>query len=110
MPFMTIVFETLGPVARITLNRPERTNALNQTMLGEIGAALDEAERDHDIGSIVVRGAGSAFSSGFDLKEQMERRPSGVAQWRPILRNDFDTVMRFWRCPSRPSRPCAVRA
>ncbi len=99
MPFMTIVFETLGPVARITLNRPERTNALNQTMLGEIGAALDEAERDHDIGSIVVRGAGSAFSSGFDLKEQMERRPSGVAQWRPILRNDFDTVMRFWRCP-----------
>src|SRR3954447_19480220 len=99
MPFTTIVFETLGPVARITLNRPERTNALNQTMLGEIGAALDEAERDHDIGSIVVRGAGSAFSSGFDLKEQMERRPSGVAQWRPILRRDFDTVMRFWRCP-----------
>jgi enoyl-CoA hydratase/carnithine racemase len=29
----------------------------------------------------------------------MERRPTGVAQWRPILRKDFDTVMRFWHCP-----------
>src|SRR3954453_23340931 len=37
----------------------------------------------------------------------MERRPSGVAQWRPILRHDFETVMRFWRCP-KPTLP-AVR-
>jgi enoyl-CoA hydratase len=98
MAFGTIVFETLGPVARITLSRPERTNALNQTMLSEINEALDEAERDGAVKAVVVRGAGAAFSSGFDLKEQMERRPSGVAEWRPILRKDFDTVMRFWRC------------
>jgi enoyl-CoA hydratase/carnithine racemase len=99
MPFETIAYETLGPVARLTLNRPERTNALNQTMLGEIDAALDAAERDGAIRAIVVRGAGAAFSSGFDLKEQMERQPNGVTQWRPILRYDFETVMRFWRCP-----------
>ncbi len=98
MAFGTIVFETLGPVARITLSRPERTNALNQTMLSEINEALDKAERDGAVKAVVVRGAGAAFSSGFDLKEQMERRPSGVAEWRPILRKDFDTVMRFWRC------------
>src|SRR5215207_9693300 len=99
MRFTTIIFEKLGPVARITLNRPERTNALNQTMLGEIGEALDDAECDGELKAIIVCGAGSAFSSGFDLKEQMERQPSGVVQWRPILRNDFDTVMRFWHCP-----------
>jgi enoyl-CoA hydratase len=99
MSISTIVLEKLGTVGRITLNRPERTNALNQVMLGEIGQALDEAERDPEIRAIVVRGAGSAFSSGFDLKDQMESRPSGVAQWRPILRKDFDTVMRFWHCP-----------
>ena len=46
-----------------------------------------------------MTGAGNAFSSGFDLKEQAERRPEGVAQWRPILRHDFDTVMRFWHSP-----------
>lgn len=99
MSFTTIGFEALGRVARITLDRPERTNALNGVMLGEISDALDAAESDPAIGAIVVRGAGSAFSSGFDLKEQMERRPAGVAQWRPVLRKDFDTVMRFWHCP-----------
>jgi enoyl-CoA hydratase len=99
MAFTTVVVETIGPVARITLNRPERTNALNQAMLGEIGHALDEIERDATMRAVIVRGAGSAFSSGFDLKEQMERRPAGVEQWRPILRKDFDTIMRFWHCP-----------
>ena len=99
MPFATIVYEVLDGVARITLNRPERANALNQEMLTEIGQALDAAENDPAVRAIIVRGAGGAFSSGFDLKEQMERRPAGVEQWRPILRKDFDTVMRFWHCP-----------
>jgi enoyl-CoA hydratase len=99
VPFATILYEVLDGVARITLNCPERANALNQAMLTEIGQALDEAEGNAAVGAIIVRGAGAAFSSGFDLKEQMERRPSGVEQWRPILRKDFDTVMRFWHCP-----------
>jgi enoyl-CoA hydratase len=99
MPYSTITFEKLEAVARITLNRPERANALNGTMLGEIGAALDDAEQDAVVRAVIVQGAGVAFSSGFDLKEQMEQRPTGVAEWEPILRKDFDTVMRFWHCP-----------
>ena len=99
VPFATILYEVLDGVARITLNRPTRANALNQEMLSEIGQALDEAENDVAVRAIIVRGASGAFSSGFDLKEQMERRPTGVEQWRPILRKDFDTVMRFWHCP-----------
>src|SRR5262245_56272722 len=102
MAFTTIIVETLGPVLRLTLNRPERANALNATMLGEIGQAPDDAERDPGIRAVIVRGAGSAFTSGFDLKEQMERRPQGVDQWRSILRKDFDTIMRFWHFP-RPT-------
>jgi enoyl-CoA hydratase len=97
--FATILYEVIDGVARITLNRPERANALSQAMLAEIGQALDEAERDPAVRAVIVRGAGAAFSSGFDLKEQMERRPSGVDAWRPLLRKDFDTVMRFWHCP-----------
>ena len=100
--FTTIKVETLSRVARLTLNRPERANALNQTMLGEIGTALDDIERDADIRALIVTGAGAAFSSGFDLKEQIERRPQGLAAWQPILRKDFDTVMRFWHFP-RPT-------
>lgn len=95
----TVLYEALGAVARITLNRPERTNALNQPMLDEICRALDRAESDDAIRAVVVRGAGNAFSSGFDLKDQMEAKPVGVTQWRPLLRKDFDTVMRFWHCP-----------
>ena len=102
MSFTTITVETIDRVLRLTLNRPERANALNSTMLGEIGRALDDAERDAEVRAVIVRGAGAAFSSGFDLKEQMERRPQGVDQWRPILRKDFDTIMRFWHFP-RPT-------
>jgi enoyl-CoA hydratase/carnithine racemase len=97
--FSTIAVEKIGAVARLTLNRPERANALNAAMLGEIGAALDAIEADAELRAVIVRGAGAAFSSGFDLKEQMERRPVGVDAWRPILRHDFDTVMRFWHFP-----------
>ena len=98
-PFTTIIVETIGAVARLTLNRPQRANALNAAMLNEIGIALDEIERDAGLRAVIVRGAGAAFSSGFDLKEQMERRPTGVEQWRAILRHDFDTIMRFWHFP-----------
>ena len=94
--FTTIVLEKIGAVARLTLNRPRRANALNAVMLGEIGKALDEIENDPGSRALIVRGAGAAFSSGFDLKEQMERRPKGVEEWHDILRHDFDTIMRFW--------------
>jgi enoyl-CoA hydratase len=94
--FTTIELEKIGAVARLTLNRPQRANALNAEMLDEIDRALDEIEHDAGLRALIVRGAGAAFSSGFDLKEQMERRPKGVEEWRAILRHDFDTIMRFW--------------
>jgi len=99
MQLETVLYEKLGPVARVTLNRPDRVNAINQQMLHEIDRALDAAEEDGDVRAILVTGSGSAFSSGFDLREQMERRPQGVTVWRDILRRDFDTVIRFWRSP-----------
>jgi enoyl-CoA hydratase/carnithine racemase len=97
--FATITLEKIGPIARLTLARPERANALNAAMLTEIGTALDAIENDAGVRALIVTGAGSAFSSGFDLKEQMERRPAGVDAWRPLLRKDFDTIMRFWHFP-----------
>src|ERR1700681_25800 len=99
MSFDTILYAAAGGIARITLNRPERLNAMNQRMLEEIGRALDAAEHDAAVRVVIVTGAGAAFSSGFDLKEQMDKRPAGVAQWRRILERDFDAIVRFWRCP-----------
>ncbi len=107
MDFTAIRYETIGAVARLTLHRPERANALSQTMLEEIAVALDRAEADAAVRAVIVTGAGAAFSSGFDLKEQMQRRPHGADAWQPILRRDFDTAMRFWHC--RKPTVAAVR-
>lgn len=83
----------------IELNRPERLNALSRRVLLELDACMDAAEADAQVRAVVVSGAGKAFSSGFDLKEQMERRPEGPQMWREILELDFRVTMRFWHCP-----------
>lgn len=94
--FQTVELRIDGAVAVLKLNRPQRLNAINKTMLNEIQAALDHVERDGTIHALVVTGAGGNFSSGFDLKEQMEARPSGTDAWREILDRDFSAVTRFW--------------
>jgi enoyl-CoA hydratase len=94
--YQTIRLQRSGAVVLLTLARPQRLNAIDKRMLGELQHALDEAERDEEVRALVVTGAGGNFSSGFDLKEQMEARPSGVDAWREILDRDFSTVMRFW--------------
>ena len=94
--YETIGLERAGEVALLTLARPQRLNAINRQMLGELQEALDEVERDDALRVLLVRGAGGNFSSGFDLKEQLEARPSGEQAWREILDRDFAGIMRFW--------------
>lgn len=98
-PFNSIAYSASGHVAQIMLNRPDRLNAMDKSTLLEINAAMDQAESDEEVRVIVVHGAGRAFSSGFDLKAQMEQRPEGAKVWRSILDLDFDTTMRFWNSP-----------
>ncbi|MEM1163497.1 MAG: enoyl-CoA hydratase/isomerase family protein [Pseudomonadota bacterium] len=83
-------------VALLTLNRPERLNAMSQPMLDEMLAACDEVEADDTVRALVVTGAGKAFSAGFDLAAQAADPPQGREAWAPVLRKDFDAVMRFW--------------
>ena len=54
-------------VRRLTLNRPEKRNALSNPLRGELFAALEAADRDPEVRVIVLRGAGTCFSSGYDL-------------------------------------------
>lgn len=58
-------------VRRITLNRPERRNAIDNGLRGELLAALQEADRDATVRVSILRGAGSCFSSGYDLKSDL---------------------------------------
>ena len=96
--YQTILFHVADGVAHLQLSRPERLNALSKAMLLEINSAMAAAESDAEVRVIVLSGAGKGFSSGFDLKEQMQRRPQGAQVWREILDLDFSTTMRFWRC------------
>jgi enoyl-CoA hydratase len=99
MTFNSILYEVDGNVAQIILNKPDRLNALDKQTLIEINEAMDSAESNSLVRAIVISGAGRAFSSGFDLKAQMETNPSGKKIWREILDLDFDSTMRFWNSP-----------
>jgi enoyl-CoA hydratase len=96
MKLDTLLYESADGIGRLTLNRPERVNALNRRMLEEIEQALDRVEADEAVRVLVVTGAGKNFSSGFDLKEQMEARPEGHTAWKEILHRDFHATIRFW--------------
>jgi enoyl-CoA hydratase len=65
--FESIIYEKDRGRARITLNRPERLNALSLGLLSELSEAVWEADNDSDIHCVIVKGAGRAFSAGYDL-------------------------------------------
>jgi enoyl-CoA hydratase len=58
-------------VQRLTLNRPEKRNAISNALRGELLAALQRADRDDEVRVSIVRGAGPCFSSGYDLKSDL---------------------------------------
>jgi enoyl-CoA hydratase len=64
---LVIIDEPLPHVRRITLNRPEKRNALNHALRGGILKALEAADQDDGVRVMVVRGAGKSFSAGYDL-------------------------------------------
>lgn len=93
----TVLTDVSGSVASITLNRPDKLNAIDAAMLEELEIALDGAERNDDIRAIVLRGNGRAFSAGFDMDSSASGSDAGEV--RRELKRDFDVIMRFWDCP-----------
>ena len=67
MPTQETIYEVSNRVATITLNRPDKLNAWTATMEKEVHASLDEAERDDNVGVIVLTGAGRGFCAGADM-------------------------------------------
>src|SRR5262249_4408878 len=65
-----------GAIATITLNRPEKRNAINQPMLNELSATIARLEAERQARVVVIHGAGVAFCSGLDLRDR-ESRVSG---------------------------------
>lgn len=92
-------------VATITLDRPDRLNAIDDAMPAEIASAVARAEGDPDVHVIVLTGAGRAFSSGYDLKEYAEADDAPYSQempWDPMLdyammSKNTEHFMSLWR-------------
>ncbi len=95
-----VLYESDGRLARITLNRPGRLNAINEDLPLELASAVERANWDDGVHVIVLSGAGRAFCSGYDLNLFAERpRPCPGSQdmpWDPML--DYQWMERFTQC------------
>jgi enoyl-CoA hydratase/carnithine racemase len=92
-----VLYEVRGPAAWITLNRPEKLNALNGAVLDGLHAALDRAEADDGVKVVVLTGAGErAFSAGYDLSAEAAHSDIPAHEWHGVLATDVDATMRVW--------------
>jgi enoyl-CoA hydratase len=101
----TVRYETDGKIATLTLDRPERYNAIDGEMPGELRAAVERADEDPSVHCIVLTGAGDAFCSGYDLKQYAESpRPTPGSQempWDPmqdyrLMKSNTEDFMSLW--------------
>jgi enoyl-CoA hydratase len=91
--FETILYEVADRRARITLNRPEKRNALSVTLLKELNQALWEADGDNRVHAVILKGAGIDFSSGYDLGHYEGIEPGSAGHRRGTKTFDDDA----WR-------------
>jgi enoyl-CoA hydratase/carnithine racemase len=82
MTYEEILYSTKGPVGFLTLNNPQKINALSKTMIGEIIHALDEVALDESLKVLVIRAAGKHFSAGHNLAEMVN---GGVKEYKHIF-------------------------
>ncbi|MEM9669273.1 MAG: enoyl-CoA hydratase [Pseudomonadota bacterium] len=97
MAYETLLTETDGAVAIITLNRPDALNAFNNQLMNELTEALDGFEADPEIGCIVITGSEKAFAAGADIKEMREQ------SYMDAFYSDF--ITRNWERTSRCRKP-----
>jgi enoyl-CoA hydratase len=96
---MSISYREQGTVAVLSLDRPDKLNAINAAMIGELHDALDRAEASDTVCVILLRGEGRAFSAGFDMEVDAPPESDPEAFWREELQKDFNIIMRFWDSP-----------
>jgi len=76
MPFSTLLFDVSDGIARVTVNRPDKLNALNATVIRELGEAAARVEQEADIRGVILTGAGTkAFVAGADIAELAAQGP-----------------------------------
>lgn len=81
----------------VTMNRPEKLNALGDTMLDELDDAVKRASADKNVNALILTGAGRAFSTGFDL--QSDNFEMGIEAWRENVLANMRRFYALWSAP-----------
>ena len=102
----TVRYDLDGAVATLTLDRPERLNAIVPGLAADFEAALDRAEADDSVRVVRLRGAGRAFCAGYDIEwgARVMEEADGGRPWDPMadyrmMSRFVRTYMRLWRSP-----------
>jgi methylglutaconyl-CoA hydratase len=96
--YTTLILEVSGHIAKITLNRPDKRNAISTTMMAELQTALDEIERSHSRVAIIT-GAGKAFCAGMDLEMLSAIAQQSPAENQEDSRRIAKMLRRIWSFP-----------
>jgi enoyl-CoA hydratase/carnithine racemase len=91
--------EDLGPVRRLTMNRPKQLNALSSDLVEALSAALDDAAAEDGVRVLVLRGAGRAFCSGYDLSEDATGGSKDSVGWYRELSHSASEMLKFFDLP-----------
>ena len=78
MAYELLTFDVADRIATITVNRPDKLNALNDALMTELGIAMTEAVRRADVGAVLLTGAGRAFIAGADISELADQSPTNA--------------------------------
>ncbi|MFQ5879323.1 MAG: enoyl-CoA hydratase/isomerase family protein [Dehalococcoidia bacterium] len=107
MEFQEIIYDKGEGIATITLNRPQRLNALSRGMLDEWVTALEDARTDDEVRAIIVTGAGRGFCAGADLQEMAAGRGLAEARASIVERRNYlrETVQRVPRLAAALNKP-----
>ena len=99
MTYQTLLFErdAKDAFATVTLNRPDKLNALNGTLLEELDHAVAAAVKNPGINALILTGAGRAFTTGYDLNaDDYELDTEG---WRDNILANCEKLLRIWQAP-----------
>ena len=110
MPFECLTYERNDKTCYLTLNRPDKLNALNAQLMAELREALDIIELDQEVRVVILTGAGRDFSAGFDLDKDSGGDPPQREDPDVRLRHlqsHIDTFMMVWNL-SKPVPPSMV--
>ncbi len=94
MDYKTILYEKANKIARITLNRPEKLNALTVQLRRELVDAVKASEKNSEVNVIVINGAGRAFCSGYDVSPSGKSKEEYLGQSKYLnIRQDIDDML-----------------